>query len=107
MPLPGESILRVEQGFNATEQLSDAIAFGNDGCYAENFGERFAKKGFKHREDHHGRFRHADAKTCGNFYSVRNRHAKVQNSPIRLAGFRFMNCYVAVNSLPHSALRMA
>ena len=94
MPLPGESILRVEQGFNATEQLSDAIAFWHDGCYAENLGERFAKKAFKHREDHHGRFWHADVKPCGNFYSVRNRHAKVQNYKIRLEGFRFMNCFV-------------
>src|SRR5258708_5887671 len=76
-------------------------------CYAENFGERFAKKVFKHREDHHGRFRHADAKPCGNFYSVRNRHAKVQNYQIRLEVFRFMNCFVAVNRLTNFELRTA
>src|SRR5258708_15312425 len=57
--------------------------------------------------EHHGRFRHADVKPCGNFYSVRNWHAKVQNYQIRLEGFRFMNCFVAVNRLTNFELRTA
>jgi len=60
MPLRGESVLRVEQGFNATEQVSHAIALGHDGCDTKNFGEWFAEKVIKHGEDYDGRFRHAD-----------------------------------------------
>ncbi len=36
-------VLRVKQGFNATQQLSHAIAFWHDRRYAENVGEPLAK----------------------------------------------------------------
>src|SRR5260221_5066315 len=102
-----ESVLRVEQGFNATEELSHAITLWHDCRYAENLGERFAKKLFKHGEDHDWRVRHRDLKPCCNFYTVRNRHAKVQNHQIRLAGIRFLNCFVAVSGFTNLKLGMA
>ncbi len=102
-----ESVLRLKQGFDSTEQVSHAVAFWHDCRYTENLGEGFAEKIFKHREDHDGRFRHADVKPCRNFYPVRNRHPKVQNYKIRLEGFRFVNCFVAVNGLANLELGSA
>lgn len=97
MPLHSERVLRVQQGLNATEQVSYAIAFWHDCRYTEHLGERLAEKVLVHSEDDDGCFWRADVKPRGDFYSVRNRHAQVQNYKIRLEVLSFMNCFIAVS----------
>ena len=65
------------------------------------------KKVVKQREDHDRRFRHADVKLRGHFYTIRNRQVKVQNYKIRLEGMCFLNCLVAVSGFTNLELGMA
>jgi hypothetical protein len=73
--LHSKGVLRVEQGLNATEEVSYTIALRHDCCYTEYLGQWFSKKVFLHGEDHDGCVGHCDLKPRGDFYSVRNRHA--------------------------------
>jgi hypothetical protein len=68
--LPAEGVLRVEQGFNATEQLCHSIAFWRDRRYAENLGERHTELVLKHREDHDWSVRRSDMWQRRNMISV-------------------------------------
>ena len=96
--LLSESVLCVEQGFNATEQLSNSVAFGNDRRYAENFSEGCTELIFKHREDHDWRVRRSDVQQHGNLDTARLGHTEVQNYQVGVERGGFMECFVAVNS---------
>ncbi len=72
-----QSILRIEQRFNATEQLSNAIALSHNCGYSQGSDRRLTKYFVKHCVEDDRSARQQVPKSESNFHTIRVGHGKV------------------------------
>src|SRR5437879_5433253 len=97
VPLHGEGVLCFQQGFDATEQLSHAIALWNECGYTEDFSQRFPNDVAIHRINHDRCIGHPRVKKGSDLHTIGSGHGKIQNHQVGIEGSHLLECFVTVS----------